>query len=478
MVLFMETANNLTAVVLAAGKGTRMHSDKPKVLQTILGEPMLGHVLDALREALQALGRAMACGQAVTIIGHQAEQVQALFPKERFVVQSEQLGTGHALACAWPEILNDKADWCLVVNGDTPLLEAAAVAGFCQAMREEQVDVGFLTMQMADPLSYGRVIRDSHGQVLGIVEAKDYDPAKHGRPSGEPGSEPSSEVNAGVYLLRVESAGPLLSLLTTDNSQGEYYLTELIGLALQHGLQVRAMCLAAQSAAAFLGVNSPAELAAAEEELRRRLVAAWLHQGVIIHFPETVRIGPAARLEPGAELCGPCELYGRTFVGSGAMLESHVWIKDSQIGPGSVIRSFSHLEGASLGQGCVVGPFARLRPESVLENRARVGNFVEIKKARLGTRAKANHLSYIGDAEVGPGANIGAGTITCNYDGQSKHQTVIGANAFIGSNTALVAPVRVGDNALIGAGSVITRDVPADTLALARGQQQCFPKTK
>jgi bifunctional UDP-N-acetylglucosamine pyrophosphorylase/glucosamine-1-phosphate N-acetyltransferase len=465
-------------VVLAAGKGTRMHSDKPKVLQTILGEPMLWHVLEALREALQealqAMARPTVCSRVLTVIGHQAERVRAIFPNERFVVQNEQFGTGHALRCAWPEVLQSKANWCLVVNGDTPLLEAAAVSEFCRTMLREQVDVGFLTMQLPDPLSYGRVIRDHDDRVMGIVEAKDYDPARHAQPSGRP----SGEVNAGVYFLRVESAGPLLSLLTTNNSQGEYYLTELVALALQHGLQVRAMCLAVQSAAAFMGVNSPAELAASEEELRRRIVAAWLHRGVIIHFPETARIGPAVVLEPGAEFFGPCELYGRTFVSSGARLESHVWIKDSHIGPGRVVRSFSHLEGASLGEGCAVGPFARLRPGSVLENRSRVGNFVEMKKARLGTRAKANHLSYVGDAEVGPGANIGAGTITCNYDGQSKHQTVIGANAFIGSNTALVAPVQVGDNALIGAGSVITKDVPADTLALARGKQQCFPKTK
>ncbi len=455
----------MTAVVLAAGKGRRMHADKPKALQTLLGEPMLWYVLEALR--------AMALSQVCTVIGPQAkrpraEQIQALFPNERFVEQAAQLGTAHALRCAWPEVLQDKAKWCLVVNGDAPLLEAEAMSGFCAAMIRAQIDVGCMTVQLADPLAYGRVIRDQAGRVVGIVEAKDYDPARHGQPTGE--------VNAGVYLLRVETTGALLALITADNNQQEYYLTDIVGLAVKHGLRVGATSVDSGNAAALMGVNSPAELAAAEEELRRRIVAAWLNKGVLIHFPERACLGPRVELEPGAELFGPCELYGRTFVGTGAVLESHVWIRNSRVGAGSIVRSFSHLEGATLGEGCVVGPFARLRPEAVMENQSRVGNFVEMKKARLGTMAKANHLSYLGDVDVGPGANIGAGTITCNYDGQNKHHTVIGAKAFIGSNTALVAPVRVGENALVGAGSVITKDVPDNTLAVARGRQQCFPK--
>lgn len=454
--------NTLTSVVLAAGKGTRMHSDKPKALHTLLGEPMLWHVLEALRSVTS--------GKVLTVVGHQAERIRAFFPNERFVEQTEQLGTGHALQCAWPEILQDKATWCLVVNGDTPLIEAAAVSGLCHTMIREQIDVGFMTLKLADPLSYGRVVRDDACQIVGIVEAKDHDPALHGEPTGE--------VNAGVYLLRVETTGALLSLITADNNQREYYLTDIVGLALKQGLRVSATGIEGKNATAFMGVNSPAELAASEEELRRRIVEKWLNRGVTFHCPAMARIGPRVVLEPGAEISGPCELYGQSVVSAGAVVESHTWIKNSHVGTGSLVRSFSHLEGATLKEDCVAGPFARLRPEAVLERGARVGNFVEMKKARLGAKAKANHLTYLGDAEVGPGANIGAGTITCNYDGQKKHLTTIGAGAFIGSNTALVAPVRIGENALVGAGSVITRDVPEDVLAVARGKQQLFSRRR
>lgn len=457
-------ASRLAAVILAAGKGTRMHSDKPKVLHSLLGEPMLWYVLRALR-CVPALGSEGAAGDVFTVAGHRAEQVQALFPDERLVLQEEQLGTGHALRCAWPEILARGTGWCLVVNGDAPLIDPAVIQRFCETMIRNRADVGFLTLTLPDPGAYGRVVRDGAGRIAGIAEARDHDPARHGLATGE--------VNAGVYLLRVEAAGPLLSLISADNSQGEYYLTDLVGLAAGRGLRIAAMDAGqAGDAAAFLGVNSLAELAASEDELQRRIVSRWLNHGVTIHFQASVRIGPRVILEPGAEVFGPCELYGQSVICAGAVVESHTWLKDSQIGPGSRVRSFSHMEGATLGENCIAGPFARLRPGAVLEEGARVGNFVEMKKARLGAGAKANHLSYLGDAEVGPGANIGAGTITCNYDGRRKHRTGIGAGAFIGSNTALVAPVQVGENALVGAGSVITKDVPDGCMAVARGRQK------
>lgn len=456
----MKTDHSLAVVVLAAGKGTRMYSDKPKVLHTLLGEPILWYVLEAVRSVVE--------DKVWTVIGHQADRVRALFPGGRFVLQERQQGTGHALQCAWPEILQGKATWCLVVNGDAPLIDATILQRFCEAMIQEQADVGFMTLALSGPKSYGRVVRDGSGRVSGIVEAKDYDSARLGAPTGE--------VNAGVYLLRVDAAGELLSKISADNQQQEYYLTQLVDLAVKQGLRVSAMN--AGDAVAFMGVNSPMELAVSEDELRRRIVEKWQNQGVTFHFPAMVCIGPRVVLEPGAEISGPCELYGQTVVCVGAVVESHTWIKNSHIGTGSLVRSFSHLEGATLREDCVAGPFARLRPEAVLERGARVGNFVEMKKARLGAKAKANHLTYLGDAEIGPGANIGAGTITCNYDGQKKHLTTIGAGAFIGSNTALVAPVRIGDNALVGAGSVITRDVPEDVLAVARGKQQLFPRRR
>ncbi|HDQ39589.1 MAG TPA: bifunctional UDP-N-acetylglucosamine diphosphorylase/glucosamine-1-phosphate N-acetyltransferase GlmU, partial [Desulfonatronum sp.] len=357
----------LAAVVLAAGKGTRMHSDKPKVLHTLLGEPMLWHVLGAMRTVAQ--------NRVWTVIGHQAEQVRALFPGERFVLQEDQLGTGHAVQCTWPEIAGDGTAWCLVVNGDTPLIDPAAIQRFCAAMIHKQVDVGFMTIQLDDPRSYGRVVRDSAGRIAGIVEAKDYDPVRHGRPTGE--------VNAGIYLLRVEAVQGLLFSLSADNRQGEYYLTELVDLAASSGMLVEAVDAGdAGDAAAFMGVNSPAELTASEEELRGRIVAGWLGKGVTIHYPAMVCIGPRVAIAPGAEIYGPCELYGQTIVGEGAVIESHTWLKDSRIGPGSMVRCFSHLEKATIQEHCLVGPFARLRPGAMLDNEARVGNFVEMKKAR------------------------------------------------------------------------------------------------
>lgn len=357
-------ANNLAAVVLAAGKGTRMHSDKPKVLHTLLDEPMLWYVLEAMHSVTP--------GKVITVVGHQAGRVQALFPEERFVLQDEQLGTGHALQCAWAEVVQEDARWCLVVNGDAPLIDAAIVGRFCEAMIQGQADLGFITCKLQDPQSYGRLVRDEHGQVLSIVEAKDYDPSRHGAFSGE--------VNAGVYLLRVDAMGKFLSCISADNQQQEYYLTELVELAAQQGSRVLSLDAGdAGDVDAFMGVNSPMELASAEEKLRQRIAATWLDRGVTIHFPSTVCIGPSVELEPGADLKGPCELYGRTVVGSGAVIESHTWIKDSRVAAGSLVRSFSHLEKAIIEEGCVVGPFARLRPEAYLEAQVQVGNFVELK---------------------------------------------------------------------------------------------------
>lgn len=458
----MQAIQSLSALVLAAGKGTRMHSDKPKVLHTLLGEPMLWYVLEAVKMLVAGKG-------AYTIVGHGADLVRKQFPDEQCILQKEQLGTGHAVLSAWPEILASKARWCLAVNGDTPLVEGRMLERFCAAMMDDEVDLAFVSTTLEDPASYGRVVRDGSGLVRGIVEAKDFDPKLHGEPTGE--------INAGIYLLRVETMGPLLAKISADNKQGEYYLTDLVDLAVRDGLRVGTLNAGdVGDSLSCMGVNSPLELADSEDALRRRTVQALLQSGVTIHLPESVSIGPRVAVEPGAEIFGPCELYGSVHLCRGAVLESHTWIKNSRIGAGSVVRSFSHLEGASVGEGCVVGPYARLRPDAVLEEGARIGNFVEMKKARLGKNAKASHLTYLGDAEVGEGVNIGAGTITCNYDGKRKHRTEIGPRAFIGSNTALVAPVRIGADALVGAGSVITKDVPDASLAVARGKQQCFAK--
>ncbi|MDE7065778.1 MAG: bifunctional UDP-N-acetylglucosamine diphosphorylase/glucosamine-1-phosphate N-acetyltransferase GlmU [Desulfovibrionaceae bacterium] len=445
------------ALILAAGKGTRMHSDKPKVLQTLLGEPMLRFVADALRPLFR---------DAVwTVIGHRADMVRAAFGDEglHFVVQEEQLGTGHALMQALPALEDAGCTHVLVVNGDTPLLGARLPEMFLR--ESEQADLSFATITLQDPAAYGRVVRH-HGRVVAVVEAKDYDEDLYG-------PEPK-EVNAGLYCLNLAMVRQLLPHLTNANKSGEYYITDLIGLAVENQYTVRGVECGDDPN--LFGVNSPVELSRSEALLGLQQVQNLLQSGVILHAAELIRVSPRARIEPGAELYGPCEIYGCSRVARGACIESHCVLRDAVVAEGAVIRSFSHLEKAEVGPGALVGPYARLRPGAVLEARAHVGNFVELKKARLGQGAKANHLSYIGDAEVGEGTNIGAGAITCNYDGTNKHKTVIGPRAFIGSNTALVAPVSVGEQALVGAGSVITKNVPDNTLAVARGRQTNLPR--
>ncbi|MBQ3059814.1 MAG: bifunctional UDP-N-acetylglucosamine diphosphorylase/glucosamine-1-phosphate N-acetyltransferase GlmU [Desulfovibrio sp.] len=443
------------ALILAAGKGTRMCSDKPKVLQNLLGEPMLTWVQAALAPVF---------GEDIwMVVGHRAEMVEAAFPHARFVRQTEQLGTGHALLQALPALTEAGCDRVLVVNGDTPLLTEDVVRDFMG--RAGQADLAFASITLSDAGAYGRVVRQG-GEVHGIVEAKDYDTALHGPVTGE--------VNAGMYLLSLSLAQTLLPCLSNENRSGEYYITDLVGLAVARGLTVRGIDCGSDES--LMGVNAPQELAHMEERLQARTVAALLSSGVMLHAPAQIRISPLSVIEPGAELTGPCEIYGRSFVARGASIASHCVVRDCHIAAGAQIRSFCHLEGAQVGEGALVGPFARLRPGAELAEDAHVGNFVELKKARLGRGAKANHLSYLGDATIGEGANIGAGTITCNYDGKHKYQTAIGPRAFIGSNTALVAPVRVGEGALVGAGSVITRDVPDNEMAVARGRQKNLPR--
>lgn len=442
-----------TALVLAAGKGTRMHSKRAKVLQTILNEPMLFYVYEALKPVVQE--------DILTVIGHDADGVRAAFPDmvDRFVVQEEQLGTGHALQVAWDEVEKTGATHCLVINGDTPLVTVEAVHKMLAA--QGCCDLAFMTITPRDAGAFGRVVRDPERRVTAIVEAKDYDLNMHGPVTGE--------VNAGIYLFKLDTIGPLLSRLKNENKSGEYYITDLVELAFAEGLSVDGV--QAGDDLSLMGINSPRELINAENALQQQIVDGLIDTGVLIHNPATVIIGPQVEIEPGAELFGHCEIYGKSSVAAGARMGSYNYITDSTFGAGCDVRQFNHIEGAQVGEGCWVGPYARLRPGAVLEKDARAGNFVEIKKARLGEGAKANHLTYLGDAEVGAGSNIGAGTITCNYDGKNKFTTTIGEGAFIGSNTALVAPVTVGKDALVGAGSTITKDIPDGQTGIARGKQ-------
>jgi bifunctional UDP-N-acetylglucosamine pyrophosphorylase/glucosamine-1-phosphate N-acetyltransferase len=454
----MEYGDRLSAVVFAAGKGARMHSPLPKVLHPLLGEPMLRYVLSA--------ADALCPGRVHTLVGHRADQVRNAFPEREgmFIMQEEQLGTGHALATAWEALRGNPPEYLLVINGDTPLLEERTLAAFTEESIRERRDLSFISLTQEDTGSFGLVLRRD-GRVAGIVEAGDFDETVHGPKSGE--------INAGIYCFRMERTAPLLPLLGRDNARGEVYITDLIALAAARGLSVEGRVFGDDPR--LRGVNTPAELSLSEEYLRGLIVERHMERGVLIRAPRGVRIGPDVSIEAGADITGPCEIYGRSRIGAGARIASHCFLKDAVLARDADMRSFCHVERAEIGRECVVGPYARLRPGSVLEEGARVGNFVEMKKARLGKGAKAGHLSYLGDAEVGERANIGAGTITCNYDGVNKHRTRIGADAFIGSNASLVAPVDIGNGALVGAGSVITENVPAGSLGICRAPQRNLP---
>lgn len=445
----MPDLSSAATLILAAGKGVRMRSPRPKALQTILGSPMLAYELAATRPLF---------GDRILIVaGHQAEELRRAFPGQTIILQNPQLGTGHAVQCALEEL--GSFSHVLVLNADTPLISTAWIADFIS--RAEKADIAFASIQLPEPGSYGRVVRKD-GRLQGIVEAKDYDPAIHGPANGE--------VNTGIWWLKLEAIRGLLPLLDNGNKSGEYYITDLVGLGLERGLDVRGIQCGENPD--LLGINTPLELAAMEERLRVKIAAELLASGVIIHAPQLLRASPFSTINPGAEISGPCEIYGSCVIHSGARIESNCVLENAEIMPGAQIRPFSHIVNARVGENALVGPYARLRPGAVLERDAHVGNFVELKNATLGEGAKANHLSYLGDAHIGGGANIGAGTITCNYDGRRKHHTDIGPHAFIGSNTALVAPVSVGADTVIGAGSVITHNVPDGELGIARARQR------
>ncbi|MDE7469062.1 MAG: bifunctional UDP-N-acetylglucosamine diphosphorylase/glucosamine-1-phosphate N-acetyltransferase GlmU [Desulfovibrionaceae bacterium] len=449
----------LHALVLAAGKGTRMCSTVPKVLQPILGEPMLLYVLEAV---------ATVCEQDNTsvLVGHKSELVkQSIHSKGiTFIEQGEQLGTGHALYVAWEQLQHQGVDRLLVVNGDVPLLSHSHLHSLLTYFDEEQLDIAFLTTTVEETGDYGVVIRENE-KVYAIIEAKDLDPSLYSE---------LNEINTGIYVFSMQKIAPLLPYLTNNNIKGEYYITQLISLAVENGLSVGAICL--EDNKELLGVNTPLELVESEEILREKICLYWLMKGVHIHNYLSVSISPTVEIEPGTVIYGPCTITGKTMIGEDVVIEPYCYIHNATIHSGVNVRSFSHIDSASLGSHSRVGPFARLRPDVLLGNNVRIGNFVEIKKSTVGSNVAINHLSYIGDATIGEKTNIGAGTITCNYDGSVKHSTTIGSNVFVGSITALIAPISIGDNSTIGAGSVITKSVQANTLALSRSEQKAWQK--
>jgi bifunctional UDP-N-acetylglucosamine pyrophosphorylase/glucosamine-1-phosphate N-acetyltransferase len=420
------------AIILAAGQGTRMKSRLHKVLHPIAGKPMLLHLMDSLA----TLGPQ----RTVVVVGAGREQVEAVVAPRgaQVALQAPQLGTGHAVQQA-EGALTDFDGAVLVLYGDAPLVPAATMARLLAALADG-ARVAVLGFRPADPGAYGRIIADGD-QVRKMVEYKD----------AAPDERAVGLCNSGLLAVRSRDLWPLLARVGNNNAAGEYYLPDIVGLALADGGAVRVIETAADEVA---GANSRAELAALEGLFQQRRRAELMAAGVSMVDPASVF------LAHDTEIAADVTIEPFVVFGPGVRIAS-----------GARIRAHSHIEGAQIGEGCEVGPFARLRPGTVLGAGAKVGNFVEVKTATLGDGAKANHLSYIGDASVGAGANIGAGTITCNYDGFFKYRTVIGAGAFIGSNSALVAPVAIGDGAIVAAGSTITRDVAADALALVRPAQ-------
>jgi bifunctional UDP-N-acetylglucosamine pyrophosphorylase/glucosamine-1-phosphate N-acetyltransferase len=436
----MNPPRPFAAVVLAAGKGTRMKSDLHKVLHPIAGRPMLEHLL----ASVDSLGAA----RTVVVVGSGRDQVEPLVAAHggEVAVQDPQLGTAHAVQQAEAGLARFEGD-VLILYGDAPLVSAATMARMLERLNGADtpaaVVVGF---RPRDALNYGRIIADHDGTIRKMVEYKDA-------------TEEERAVdlcNSGLMAVRSEDLWPLLSGVGNDNAAGEYYLPDIVMLAAAVG---RTSAVIETDSDQVSGVNSRGELAALEALWQRRRRTEAMADGVSLVAPETVWFSHD------------------TEIGRDTVVEPNVVFGPGvRIGEGARIRAFSHIEGATVARGAEVGPYARLRPGAEIGEKAKVGNFVEIKKARLGKGAKANHLSYIGDAEVGEGANIGAGTITCNYDGFFKYRTSIGKGAFIGSNSALVAPVSIGAGAIVGAGSVVTGDVEADALALARGSQQVRPR--
>jgi len=440
----------LSIIILAAGQGTRMRSGMPKVLHGLGGRPLLAHVIET--------ARTLDSTDIHVVIGHGAEQVQSAFqdPDIHWVVQEQQLGTGHAVAQVMPAIADDHN--VLVMYGDVPLVSAATLEPLC--VTAEQGFVGLLTAELEDPTGYGRILHHADGSISGIVEEKDASVTQRA----------IAEINTGFMAAPAGRLRHWVGALDNDNAQGEFYLTDVIARAVTNGVSVRG--ISAVNLEEVLGINDRAQLAMQERCYQQRQATRCMRDGVTLIDP--ARFDLRGHLTTGEDVVVDVNvvLEGEVTLGDRVTIGPNVMLRDTRIGNDVSILANCVIEDADIGNGSRIGPFARLRPEVRLADNTRVGNFVEIKKSDIGSGSKINHLSYIGDATLGRDVNIGAGTITCNYDGAYKHRTMIGDKVFIGSNTQLVAPVEVQDGATIGAGSVITRDAPANELTLSRAPQQ------
>jgi len=440
-----------TVVILAAGQGKRMRSDLPKVLHPLAGRPLLAHVL--------AAAAALRPREVRVVHGHGGERVRAAFPDQRisWVHQAEQQGTGHAVRLALPRI--PARDVVLVLYGDVPLVQPATLRRLVARAREGKL--ALLTAGFADPTGYGRIIRAAgrRGGIIGIVEEKDATPAQRA----------IREINTGLMACPAGALARMAARLRANNAQREYYLTDVVGLAVKAGMGVAAV--AAGSVDEVMGINDKAQLAAAGCVLRQRTAATLLQAGVTLVDPARIDVHGSLRCGRDVTIHPDVLFEGDVSLGDGVIVGPFTRIRDSRVGTGSVIHSHCVLESADVGERCEIGPFARVRPGVKLVGDGRIGNFVEVKKSTIGRHSKVSHLTYIGDATIGEHVNVGAGTITCNYDGANKNRTVIGDHAFIGSGVELVAPVEVGAGATIGAGSTISKDAPPGQLTVARSKQ-------
>ena len=437
-----------SVIILAAGKGTRMRSHLPKVLQPLAGRPLLGHVIETAKK-LQA-------ENIITIYGHGGQLVQDAFVEEKiqWVEQAEQLGTGHAVQMTLPVL--PKEGISLILYGDVPLVRQQTLEQLLEASRE--TGIGMITLTVENPAGYGRIVRES-GKIQAIVEHKDASDEQR----------LINEINTGIYCVSNAKLHQWLPQLSNDNVQDEYYLTDIVAMAVADGLEIASI----QPELAFEveGVNDRLQLSTLERDFQQQQAKDLMQQGVHLIDPSrfdlrgTLKAGQDVRIDINVIIEGDCEFGDFVEIGAGCVL------KNTKIAAGTKVQPYSVFENAVVGENTQIGPFARLRPGAKLGDDVHIGNFVEVKNTSIGTGSKANHFTYLGDAEVGENSNIGAGTITCNYDGANKHKTIIGNEAFVGSNSSLVAPVRIGNGATVGAGSVITRDVEDYSLAFERAKQ-------
>lgn len=454
----------LGIIILAAGRGTRMRSDRAKVLHAVAGRPFVLSVLDT--------ALALAPERVAVVVGHEAEQVEQVCRTHlrrrgskvsvAFPLQAEQRGTGDAVRSAAAAFEGFAGD-VLILYGDVPALTAPTLTGLLERHRGADAVLSLLTTTVDDPTGYGRILRQADGKLRGIVEQRDLAPSDRG----------VREINPGIYCVRARALWPALARLRADNAQREYYLTDIVAMAVDAGDAVE--CVPVADAAEVAGINSREDMAILEARARRAVVEKWMRAGVTFHDPATAYVDEDVTIGADSEIGPNVQLLGRTSIGRGCRLDGTAFLRDATLGDGVHLRLGVVATECEIGDEAMVGPFAHVRPGSVLGPEVHVGNFVETKKATLGRGTKANHLTYLGDCEIGEATNVGAGTITCNYDGFAKHRTMIGNRVQIGSDTQLVAPVSVGDDAYVGAGTTVTRDVPPGHLVVSRVPQRMIP---